>query len=42
VLVHGQTGRVHGRAPWSVPKLLAAALLAATVVGALVVATQLG
>lgn len=41
VLVHGQTGRVHGRAPWSVVKILAAALLAALVVGAFVVATQL-
>jgi len=41
VLVHGQTGRVHGRAPWSVVKILAALLLAALVVGAFVVATQL-
>jgi hypothetical protein len=36
VLVHGQSGRVHGRAPWSVPKLvlafLALAALAAVVV----------
>jgi len=39
--VHGQTGRVHGRAPWSVVKILAALLLAALVVGAFVVATQL-
>lgn len=36
VLVHGQTGRVHGRAPWSVPKLLGAAL-ALLAVAALVV-----
>lgn len=37
VLVHGQTGRVHGRAPWSVAKLgfafLALAALAAVLVG---------
>jgi DNA-directed RNA polymerase subunit RPC12/RpoP len=29
VLVHGQTGRVHGRAPWSWVKILAAVLAAA-------------
>ena len=42
VLVHGQTGRVHGRAPWSVVKILAAVVLGALALAVVVLATQLG
>jgi len=33
VLVHGQTGRVVGRAPWSWAKILLAVLLLAAAIG---------
>lgn len=41
-LVNGQSGAVHGERPWSIPKIVAAVLLALAVIGGIVVMMQEG